>query len=307
MRHKKGYILNGFNSRTCVYMVNNSPIRVRWSSCSRPVRVLRPAHRGRTNCIHVRHEATWVCTMYIAKMNLWCARGGLLTSLVVDHLASIVSCITLYKRAKALGLQLSLLRCPRAMPEKDLVSVCWTMPRSWYNGQVHRVSAALVDYLGAGKVVVWWLSRAKGKRWYGELCTESGKPALHRACSTSPSPFELVQPNVVLINPRRACAARVTGLCVCVSVKSHLTYGASVRPENAVTYSAGKEGQNICGVFSETAPLQRSSTPSVVRLMRSRPFLSLLKMRMRMSSPSISGALAHVYTLQPLRRGFALH
>ena len=52
---------------------------------------------------------------------------------------------------------------------------------------------------------------------------------------------------------------------VCVSVKSHLTYGASVRPENAVTYSAGKEGQKICGVFSETAPLQRSSTPSVVR------------------------------------------
>ena len=53
-------------------------------------------------------------------------------------------------------------------------------------------------------------------------------------------------------------------VCVCVSVKSHLTYGASVRPENAVTYSAGNEGQKICGVFSETAPLQRSSTPSVV-------------------------------------------
>ena len=64
-------------------------------------------------------------------------------------------------------------------------------------------------------------------------------------------------------NPRRACAARVT--VVGVSVKSHLTYGASVRPENAVTYSAGNEGQKICGVFSETAPLQRSSTPSVVR------------------------------------------
>ena len=50
-----------------------------------------------------------------------------------------------------------------------------------------------------------------------------------------------------------------------MSVKSHLTYGASVRPENAVTYSADNEGQKICGVFSETAPLQRSSTPSVVR------------------------------------------
>ena len=48
---------------------------------------------------------------------------------------------------------------------------------------------------------------------------------------------------------------------MCLSVKSHLTSGASVRPENAVTYSAGDEGQKICGVFSETAPLQRSSTP----------------------------------------------
>ena len=98
----------------------------------------------------------------------------------------------------------------------------------------------------------------------------------------------------------------VVCLSVCLSVSQHLTSGASVRLENAVTYSTGDEGQKICGVFSETAPLQRSSTPSVVRLMRSRPFLLLLKMRMRMSSPSISGVLAHVYTLQPLRRGFAL-
>ena len=36
---------------------------------------------------------------------------------------------------------------------------------------------------------------------------------------------------------------------VCVS---HLTYGASVRPENAATYSAGNEGQNICGDLAET-------------------------------------------------------
>ena len=69
----------------------------------------------------------------------------------------------------------------------------------------------------------------------------------------------------IVINPRRACAARVTVvgsvclsvcLSVCVSVKSHLTNGASVHPENAVTYSAGNEGPNICGVFSENAPLQ---------------------------------------------------
>ena len=52
---------------------------------------------------------------------------------------------------------------------------------------------------------------------------------------------------------------------VCLSVcKSHLTYGASVRPENAVTYSAGNEGQKICGVFSENALLLRSSGVAVV-------------------------------------------
>ena len=45
---------------------------------------------------------------------------------------------------------------------------------------------------------------------------------------------------VTVVYPRRACAARVTvlgSMClsVCLCVKSHLTYGASVRPENAVT------------------------------------------------------------------------
>ena len=53
-------------------------------------------------------------------------------------------------------------------------------------------------------------------------------------------------------------------MCVCLSVKSHLTYVASVRPENAVTYSAGNESQKICGVFSENAPLLRSSGVAVV-------------------------------------------
>ena len=38
-----------------------------------------------------------------------------------------------------------------------------------------------------------------------------------------------------------------------MSVKSHLTSGASVRPANAVMYSAGNEGQKICGDFSEIA------------------------------------------------------
>ena len=35
--------------------------------------------------------------------------------------------------------------------------------------------------------------------------------------------------NVTIVNPRRACAARVTVIgSVCVSVKSHLTYGSDV-------------------------------------------------------------------------------
>ena len=62
-----------------------------------------------------------------------------------------------------------------------------------------------------------------------------------------------------MIEIRRACAA-VLGLCVW----SHLTSGASVRPENDVAYSTGNESQNICGDFSETAPLQRYTASCVV-------------------------------------------
>ena len=80
--------------------------------------------------------------------------------------------------------------------------------------------------------------------------------------------------NVQVINPRHACTARVTVVvlcvcvcvCVCVSVNQQPTSGASVCPENAVTYSAGNKGQKICGTFSETAPLQRSSTSRIVWL-----------------------------------------
>ena len=32
---------------------------------------------------------------------------------------------------------------------------------------------------------------------------------------------------------------------MCVSVKSHLTSGASVCPKNTVTYSVGKRGQKV--------------------------------------------------------------
>ena len=46
---------------------------------------------------------------------------------------------------------------------------------------------------------------------------------------------------------------------VCLSVKSHLTYGASVRPENAITYSAGNEGQKICGDLPETTAFKSNA------------------------------------------------
>ena len=54
------------------------------------------------------------------------------------------------------------------------------------------------------------------------------------------------------------------GLSVCLSVKSNLTSGASVHPENTVMYSAGNGGRKICGDFSETAPFQRYAASCVV-------------------------------------------
>ena len=78
----------------------------------------------------------------------------------------------------------------------------------------------------------------------------------------------------IFINPRRACAARVTVVVVsvCVFVKSHLTSGASALREDAATHSAGNEGQNICCVFSETASFQSYGTSCIVGLPCSRPF-----------------------------------
>ena len=71
------------------------------------------------------------------------------------------------------------------------------------------------------------------------------------------NPWRTCTVRVTVVSPQCACIARVTVLgsvcvcvpvCVCVSVKSHLTYGASVCPENAFTYSAGNEGQeNLWG------------------------------------------------------------
>ena len=81
----------------------------------------------------------------------------------------------------------------------------------------------------------------------------------------------------VIINRRRA-HRRVT-VVVCLV--------ASVRPENAVTYSAGNgdaitysAGNGFCEGFSETAPLQRSNTPSAKRLYE-QSAIFLRKARMR--------------------------
>ena len=60
---------------------------------------------------------------------------------------------------------------------------------------------------------------------------------------------------------RRVCVC--VCVCVCVSVKSHLNSGGSVRPENAVTNSAGDGGRKICGVFSKTHAFLRPSVPSL--------------------------------------------
>ena len=81
--------------------------------------------------------------------------------------------------------------------------------------------------------------------------------------------------------PRRACAARVR-LSVCVRARArarHLTSPMFVCLTNDTTYLTGNEGQKFRAVLSENAPLQgyTNSGSSIVRLMRSRPFLSLRK------------------------------
>ena len=70
----------------------------------------------------------------------------------------------------------------------------------------------------------------------------------------------------VLINPRRACAARVTVVVVWVCLSVCLSFILSVmreltspvidRVKNKLTYSATDGGQKICGIFFETASLQ---------------------------------------------------
>ena len=78
-----------------------------------------------------------------------------------------------------------------------------------------------------------------------------------------------------VINPRRACAARVTvvgSVRVCVSVTLHLTSRMSVRLKNDTIYLMGTEGQKIRAVFSKTASFERYGVICVSR-QRARPYL----------------------------------
>ena len=67
---------------------------------------------------------------------------------------------------------------------------------------------------------------------------------------------------LTIINPQRTCAARVYYSWVCLSVC------VSVQPLKClfVLKSMLRAQRNNCGVFSETAPLQRSTTFCIVRL-----------------------------------------
>ena len=59
-----------------------------------------------------------------------------------------------------------------------------------------------------------------------------------------------------LINPRRACTARVTVvvcLSVILSVMRELTSPVIDHVKNKLTYPVVDGGQKLCGVFSETA------------------------------------------------------
>ena len=104
---------------------------------------------------------------------------------------------------------------------------------------------------------------------YSEQFQNCAMPSLFCLLSLYTIRISLIQR---IINPRRACAARVTVVVVSVclsvflSVKSNLTSSASVRPENAATYSTCNKGQNICGVFSENASFQSYVTSGIVRL-----------------------------------------
>ena len=93
---------------------------------------------------------------------------------------------------------------------------------------------------------------------------------------------------------------RGRGTVVALSLgKSHLTSGASVRPENSFTYtySTDKGSQKICGVFSETSPLQRSTISSIESHLIRTVDHFLREARMRTSTSLAAFALAALSTM----------
>ena len=85
---------------------------------------------------------------------------------------------------------------------------------------------------------------------------------------------------------------------MCLSVKQHLTYGASVRPENAVTYSAGNEGQNFVGFSLKPLRFRDPALPPLYGHAYSRPFFHAYFSCTRMR-------ISRVYTRMIHCRGFS--
>ena len=86
---------------------------------------------------------------------------------------------------------------------------------------------------------IWWLRRATFFRFF----------VLRLHCQPSYT-FSGAFVNNAICNPRRVVG--LSGRSV-----NQLTSGASVRPENDITYSTGNVGQKVCVNFYETVPLQR--------------------------------------------------
>ena len=70
-------------------------------------------------------------------------------------------------------------------------------------------------------------------------------------CHHFPVRYFIIHTGMLLWLGLSVCLSVVGSVClsVCVSVIQNLTY----RPTNDTTYLTGNEGQNICGIFSETA------------------------------------------------------
>ena len=116
-------------------------------------------------------------------------------------------------------------------------------------------------------------------------------PCRYRLESTC-AVYRILTCAVSVINPRCACAARITvvgSVCPCVCLLSHISpLELSVRPENAVTHSAGKQDENFCGVFSETAEIQHF--PHCNAILR-RPFFAMRKNTHALVYVSLTGPL----------------